>query len=238
MTHAALREECCAANKRLPTTGLVDMTFGNVSVFDPTAAVFAIKPSGVAYDVLTPADIVVVDLDGVIVDGALRPSSDEPTHRRLLREFGECGVRSIVHTHSRRAVAFAQAGRAIPCLGTTHADFFRGEVPVTRALTPTEVVGAYEWETGNVIVECFAGRDPRDVPAVLVRHHGPYAWGENSTKALDNALALEIVAEMTLATLAISPSSGTMPEFLRDRHFLRKHGPGAYYGQVAAEKAG
>lgn len=228
--YKTLREECCAANRRLPGTGLVDLTFGNVSVFDPSERVFAIKPSGVPYDQLEPAHMVIVDLDGGVVDGALRPSSDTPTHRRLFLAFG-ASIRSIVHTHSRCAVAFAQAGREIPATGTTHADHFHGPVPVTREMSPSEVGDHYEWETGNVIVERLQGIDPHSIPAVLVRNHGPFAWGSSAEKALENAIALEIVADLALRTLALNPAFESMPLHLLDRHFLRKHGPAAYYGQ-------
>ncbi|MFO1523879.1 MAG: L-ribulose-5-phosphate 4-epimerase AraD [Kiritimatiellia bacterium] len=224
-----IREECCAANRALPATGLVDLTFGNVSVADRAKAVFAIKPSGVDYDRLRPEDMVVVDYDGRVVEGSLRPSSDTDTHRRLLAAFE--GVRSVVHTHSRTAVAFAQAAREIPCLGTTHCDYFHGPVPVTRGLTPDEIATAYEWETGGVILEAFAGRSPLSVPAVLVRHHGPFAWGVSGAKAVETAQALEIVADMALKTLALNPAISSVPAPLHDRHFLRKHGPGATYGQ-------
>ena len=224
-----IREECCAANRALPATGLVDLTFGNVSVADRAKAVFAIKPSGVDYGKLQPSDMVVVDYDGRVVEGSLRPSSDTDTHRRLLASFE--GVRSVVHTHSRTAVAFAQAAREIPCLGTTHCDYFHGSVPVTRGLTPAETATAYEWETGSVILEAFAGRDPLSIPAVLVRHHGPFAWGISGAKAVETALALEIIADMAIKTLALVPSIAPVPAPLHDRHFLRKHGPGATYGQ-------
>ena len=225
----AIREECCAANAALPATGLVDLTFGNVSVLDREAGVFAIKPSGVTYDALTPADMVLLDLDGNVVEGTLRPSSDTPTHRRLFQAFP--GIRAVVHTHSRCAVSFAQAGREIPLLGTTHADYFHGAVPVTRALTTAEIAGDYEWETGNVIVETFDGQDPESVPAVLVRNHGPFAWGNSGPKAVENAQALEIVAHMALQALALNPSAPTLSQALIDKHFFRKHGAGAYYGQ-------
>jgi L-ribulose-5-phosphate 4-epimerase len=231
MLYADIREEALAANLLLPKTGLVDLTFGNVSVFDPQAGVFAIKPSGVPYEKLTAADMVVLDLEGRIASGSLRPSSDTPTHRRLFMAFGARGVRSVVHTHSRSAVAFAQAGRAIPCLGTTHADHFFGPVPVTRAMTEAEVGGDYEWETGNVIVEAFAGIAPLDMPAVLVRNHGPFAWNTTGAKAVEYAQALEIVADMALKTLSINPSAAPAPEHLLNKHFLRKHGANAYYGQ-------
>jgi len=224
-----IQEECCEANIALPGLGLVDLTFGNVSVADPRAGVFAIKPSGVGYAGLTPEQMVVVDYEGNIVEGALRPSSDTPTHRRLFLAFPE--IRAVVHTHSRAAVAFAQAGRGIPCLGTTHADFFYGEVPVTRPMTPEEIASAYEWETGNVIVERFKNIDPMQVSAVLVHSHGPFAWGPGGAKAVENALALEIVAGIARHTLELTPGMPPIPKPLLDKHFFRKHGPGAYYGQ-------
>ena len=225
----AIREECCAANAALPAAGLVDLTFGNVSVCDREAGVFAIKPSGVLYDKLTPAEMVIVDMDGKIVEGALRPSSDTPTHRRLLLAFAH--ARSVVHTHSRHAVSFAQAGREIPLLGTTHADYFRGPVPVTRALTAKEIGSDYEWETGNVIVERFASLDPSDIPAVLVRNHGPFVWGASGEKAVETATALEIIAQMALHALQLDPAVPPPAAELVEKHFLRKHGPSAYYGQ-------
>jgi L-ribulose-5-phosphate 4-epimerase len=225
----SLREECCAANIQLPKTGLVDLTFGNVSVVDRQAGVFAIKPSGVDYDKLTPAAMVLVDLEGNIVEGSLNPSSDTPTHRRLFQAFS--GIGSVVHTHSRNAVSFAQAGRAIPCFGTTHADYFYGEIPVTRPMRPEEILGAYEWETGGVIVERFANLNPDQMPAVLVHGHGPFAWGPNGAKAVENALALEIVSEMALKVLQLNPAAAPLSPFLLDKHFFRKHGPAAYYGQ-------
>jgi L-ribulose-5-phosphate 4-epimerase len=230
MSHDALRRECLAANLELPRTGLVDLTFGNVSVADPARRVFAIKPSGVDYQKLTAADIVVIDYDGNLVEGTLRPSSDTPTHRHLYLGFP--GIRAVVHTHSRNAVAFAQAGLDLPCLGTTHCDYFHGPVPVTRTMTPAEVAGDYEWETGKVIVERFAGLNPQDVPAVLVRNHGPFAWGPSAAKAVETALALEIVADMALKTLALNPAASPAPNHLLEKHFSRKHGPASYYGQA------
>lgn len=231
MNYQSIREECCEANLALPKTGLVDLTFGNVSVLDADAGVFAIKPSGVDYDKLRAEDMVVVDLEGEIVDGDLRPSSDTPTHRCLFRAFAGSGVRSIVHTHSRCAVAFAQAGREIPCLGTTHADHFYGSVPVTRAMTVEEIGGEYEWETGKVIVECFADLNPMEVPAVLVNDHGPFAWNVTAAKAVEYALALEVAADMALKTFSLSPDQAPVSSALLDKHFLRKHGKNAYYGQ-------
>jgi len=227
--YRSIQEECCAANLALPATGLVDLTFGNVSVADRALGVFAIKPSGVDYDKLRPEDMVVLDFAGKVVEGTLRPSSDTPTHRRLFLAFE--GIRSVVHTHSRNAVAFAQAGVDLPCFGTTHCDYFHGAVPVTRAMTPEEVGGEYEWETGNVIVERFEHLDPLHVPAVLVRNHGPFAWGPSGAKAVETAQALEIVADMAVKTLAINPTAHQVRSHLLDKHFFRKHGSGAYYGQ-------
>ena len=225
----ALKEECRQANAQLVALGLVDLTFGNVSVIDRAGGVFAIKPSGVAYDKLQPHDIVVLDLEGRVVEGTLRPSSDTPTHLRLLQAFPHIGA--VVHTHSRHATSFAQAGRGIPCLGTTHADYFFGEVPVTRPMTPQEIGGNYEVETGNVIVERFNSLDPQDVPAVLVHVHAPFAWGPTAAKALETAFALEIVAEMAWRALQINPKAAPLSQELLEKHFRRKHGVDAYYGQ-------
>ena len=229
MSYQAIQEECYEANLQLPEFGLVDLTFGNVSVIDRGSGVFGIKPSGVDYTKLKPEDIVLVDLEGRQVSGTMRPSSDTPTHRRLFQTFTR--IRAVVHTHSRNAVSFAQAGKAIPCLGTTHADYFYGEVPVTRPMTPEEIRSAYEWETGNVIVERFHNLDPEQVSAVLVHGHGPFAWGPSGAKAVENALALEIIAEMTMKALQLNPTANPISQALLDKHFLRKHGPGAYYGQ-------
>ncbi len=224
-----LKEECYEANLLLPSFKLVDLTFGNVSVCDRERGVFAIKPSGVDYTEMQSADMVIVDLKGQIVEGTLRPSSDTPTHRRLFDAFGE--IRAVVHTHARNAVAFAQAGRAIPCFGTTHCDYFYGEVPVTRPMTAQEVGTAYEWETGNVIFERFRDLDPAEMNAVLVHGHGPFVWGPNGKKAVENAFALEIVAEMALKTLQLNPDARPVSTHLLDKHYKRKHGAGAYYGQ-------
>lgn len=231
MNYREIREACCEANVRLAETGLVDLTFGNVSVLDAAAGIFAIKPSGVAYAELQPEQMVLLDLDGNVREGELRPSSDTPTHRCLYRKFAAFGVRSIVHTHSRCAVAFAQAGREIPCLGTTHADSFFGSVPVTRGMAEEEVVRDYEWNTGQVILERFGGLDPQERPAVLVNGHGPFAWGNSGEKAVETACALEVIADMALKTLALAPSAEGIPLHLLNKHFLRKHGKGAYYGQ-------
>ena len=229
----AIREECYAANTALPAAGLVDLTFGNVSVCDRETGVFAIKPSGVSYDRLKLEDMVIVDMDGKLVEGALRPSSDTPTHRRLFLAFAH--ARSVVHTHSRHAVAFAQAGREIPLLGTTHADYFRGAVPVTRALTAKEIGSDYEWETVNVIVERFSSLDPSEIPAVLVRNHGPFVWGPSGEKAVETATALEIIAQMALHALQLDPFPQLPASELIDKHFLRKHGSSAYYGQKSLD---
>ncbi|HEY8904167.1 MAG TPA: L-ribulose-5-phosphate 4-epimerase AraD [Chthoniobacterales bacterium] len=231
MNYQSIREECCEANRALPRTGLVDLTFGNVSVLDPAAGVFAIKPSGVPYDELLPEHMVIVDLEGKVVEGSLRFSSDTPTHRKLFLAFE--GIRSVVHTHSRHAVSFAQAGREIPCLGTTHADYFYGPVPVTRPMTPEEIGTDYEWNTGEVIAERFSGISPLDIPAVLVCSHGPFAWGPSGAKAVETAQALEIVAQMARDAIALNPTVQSIPQALLDKHFLRKHGAGAYYGQPA-----
>jgi L-ribulose-5-phosphate 4-epimerase len=228
-SYDGIKAECYEANLLLPEFKLIDLTFGNVSVADHDQGVFAIKPSGVDYIHLTESDIVVIDMEGTIVEGAMRPSSDTPTHRRLFQAFS--GIRSIVHTHSRNAVAFAQAGRGIPCFGTTHADYFYGEVPVTRPMTPEEVRSAYEWETGNVIVERFKDLDPIAVSAVLVLGHAPFVWGPSGKKAIENAVALEIIAEMALKTLTLDPHAPPIEQHLLDKHYLRKLGADAYYGQ-------
>jgi len=230
MLHRALRESAYVTNRQLGASGLVDLTFGNASVFDPAAGVFAIKPSGVPYAELTPARMVLIDLEGRVVEGKLRPSSDTPTHRRLFQAFP--GVRAVVHTHSRYAVSFAQAGRPVPCFGTTHADFFNGAVPVTRPLTREEIARDYEWNTGNVIVETFRGREPLDVPAVLVWRHGPFTWGPTGVAAVEYAFALELVAQLAAQTLALAPQRDPIEPELLGRHFQRKHGPDATYGQA------
>jgi L-ribulose-5-phosphate 4-epimerase len=229
-SYREIKEECYEANLLLPEHKLIDLTFGNVSVADPARGVFAIKPSGVDYSVLQSNDMVIVDFEGRIVEGPLRPSSDTPTHRRLFQAFQ--GIRAVVHTHSRNAVAFAQAGREIPCLGTTHADYFYGSVPVTRMMTAQEIESAYEWETGNVIVERFKDLDPTQICAVLVQSHGPFAWGPSGKKAVENALALEVIAEMAMKALQLNPNAPPIPQSLLDKHFLRKHGAAAYYGQA------
>ena len=230
--YQSLKDECYETNLLLPSFKLVDLTFGNVSVCDRERGVFAIKPSGVDYNEMQSADMVVVDLEGNVVEGTLRPSSDTPTHRRLFGAFG--AMRAVVHTHARHAVAFAQAGQPIPCFGTTHCDYFYGEIPVTRPMTESEVQTDYEWETGNVIVERFGNLDPAEMNAVLVHGHGPFVWGPDGKKAVENAFALEIVAEMALKTLQINPDARPVSAHLLDKHYRRKHGAGAYYGQPNA----
>lgn len=224
-----LKREAYEANLALPRHGLINLTFGNASAIDRARGVFAIKPSGVDYAALKPRDMVVVDLDGKRVEGKLNPSSDTPTHRRLFLAFAEVG--GVVHTHSSHATAFAQAGRAIPIFGTTHADYFNGDVPVTRKMTAAEIAGAYEWETGNVIVEAMASRHPADCPAMLVNRHAPFTWGATVDKAVEVAVALECVAHMALMSLQLQPGLATIEPELLAKHFKRKHGPGAYYGQ-------
>ena len=227
-----LREQVCAANRELVVAGLVTLAFGNASAVDREADVMVIKPSGVAYERLTPADMVSISLaSGQVVEGALRPSSDTPTHLELYRHFVSIG--GVVHTHSQFAVAWAQAGQAIPCLGTTHADHFRGSVPVTRQLTVAEIAGEYEVATGLVIVETLTalGMDPLQMPAVLIASHGPFTWGRNAMDAVTNAVALEAVAAMAHRTLTLEPQVPAITEQLLARHFDRKHGPRAYYGQ-------
>ncbi|MEX0330786.1 MAG: L-ribulose-5-phosphate 4-epimerase AraD [Puniceicoccaceae bacterium] len=231
MNYLDIRTECVAANKALQAAGLIDLTFGNASVLDAAEKVFAIKPSGVPYEELVPESMVIVSLDGTIVEGDLRPSSDEPTHRRLLQAFMDRGIRSVVHTHSRNAVAFAQAEQSIPCLGTTHADYFNGSVPVTREMRPDEVNRGYEWETGNVIVETLGKTDPNEISAALVRSHGPFVWGSSGPKAVEIAIALEAIADMAVKTLSLKPKASGAPDHIRKKHFLRKHGAEAYYGQ-------
>jgi L-ribulose-5-phosphate 4-epimerase len=232
MSLQTLREQVAEANRGLASAGLVTMAFGNASGVDRDRGVFLIKPSGIPCDRIRPEDVVVVALeDGAVVDSALRPSSDTPTHRALYRRFPTVG--GIVHTHSPYATAWAQAGRSIPCLGTTHADHFAGSVPVTRPLRPEEIQGDYEAQTGEVIVETF-GRldaDPLGMPGVLVASHGPFTWGPDPAAAVANATALETVAMMASQTLALAPDAGPIDDALATRHFSRKHGPDAYYGQ-------
>lgn len=225
-----LKREAYEANVALPKHGLINLTFGNASALDRAKGIFAIKPSGVDYAVLKPEDMVLVDLDGKKVEGALNPSSDTPTHRRLY--LGFASVNGVVHTHSSHATAFAQAGRAIPIFGTTHADYFYGDVPVTRKMTPAEIASAYEWETGAVILERFQGIDPLDCPGVLVNRHAPFTWGPTVAKAVEVAVAVECIAHMALMSLQLAPGLAPIESELLNKHFKRKHGPGAYYGQA------
>ena len=232
MTMRKLRERAFEANRRLAGTGLVLGTFGNVSECDRQEGVMAIKPSGVAYDVLTPDQMVLVSLDsGLVVDGSLRPSSDTPTHVELYRAFPNIG--GIVHTHSEYATVFAQARQGIRCMGTTHADYFHGDVPVTRPMTAAEIDSNYEQNTGLVIVETFqkTGVSPDDVAAVLVANHGPFTWGVNALKAIEHAEVLEYVARVEWRVRALNPDAPRPDTCLVDKHHSRKHGPGAYYGQ-------
>jgi len=230
VTHAAIRQTAYDANMELASSGLVMGTFGNLSAADHAAGIFAIKPSGVAYDRLTPEQMVVVSLKtGDVVDGALRPSSDTPTHCELYRAFG-CGA--VVHTHSEYATMFAQARLPIRCMGTTHADFFRGAIPVTRPMRREEVETDYERNTGLVIVEAFAGGvSPQDVQAVLVANHGPFAWGRDAGAAIENARVLEYLARLEWRVRTVAPDAQEPDAFLVDKHYSRKHGPRAYYGQ-------
>lgn len=228
----SLKEQVCAANKALVKYGLVTLTFGNVSGCDRARGIMAIKPSGVDYDALTPADIVLVDLDGRKVEGKLHPSSDRETHLAIYRLSAEIG--GVTHTHSTHATIFAQSQCGIPCLGTTHADHFYGEVPVTRPLTEREIAESYERNTGLVIAERFEGRNAMEVPAALVACHGPFTWGRDAAEAVENAVALEEVARTAYGTLQLCPDMQAIPAALLNRHFLRKHGSGATYGQRQA----
>lgn len=226
-----LRDQVFQANLLLPKHHLVTFTWGNVSGIDRERGLMAIKPSGVAYGGLKPEDIVVVEVEtGKIVEGRLKPSSDTPTHLELYKAFSTIG--GIVHTHSRWATIFAQAGRGLTALGTTHADHFHGEVPCTRTMTKQEIQGEYEKETGLVIKETFEELDPNAIPAVLVRSHGPFTWGADPLDAVHNAVVLEEVAYMNFHTLALEPGTVPMQAELLDKHYLRKHGANAYYGQA------
>jgi L-ribulose-5-phosphate 4-epimerase len=230
MTPRELRQTAFEANVALAATGLVMGTFGNLSTVDRAAGVFAIKPSGVPYEQLTAAHMVIVSLEsGEAVDSPLRPSSDTPTHLELYRAFA-CGA--VVHTHSEFATMFAQARTAIRCMGTTHADYFRGDIPVTRSMRREEVERDYERHTGLVIVETFAaGLSPMDVPAVLVANHGPFAWGADTVRAIEHAQMLEYLARLEWRVRTMAPDAPRPEPFLIDKHYLRKHGPASYYGQ-------
>ena len=226
-----LKQQVLEANLELPKLGLVDFTWGNVSGKDAASGAIVIKPSGVAYETMKAEDMVVVDRDGKLIDGKLRPSSDLATHVELYRHFPSIG--GIVHTHSTWATAWAQACRGIPALGTTHADYFYGEIPCTPGLSETQTAGHYEAETGIAIVERFrAGKiDPEHMPAVLIANHGPFAWGKDAHAAVHNAAVLELTARMAALSLQLDSKLPPMPQHLLDKHFFRKHGPGAYYGQ-------
>lgn len=225
-----LKRDVWEANLALPKHGMVTFTWGNVSGIDRERGLVVIKPSGVPYEQLEVEDMVVVDMDGNVIDSKLKPSSDTPTHLVLYKAFPHIG--GIVHTHSPWATMWAQAGRGIPAFGTTHADYFYGEIPCTRPMTKEEIQGAYELETGNVIVEAFKEIDPGQIPGVLVYSHAPFAWGKNPDEAVHNAVVLEEVAKMAVTTINLNPQVTPMDQTLLDRHFLRKHGANAYYGQT------
>jgi L-ribulose-5-phosphate 4-epimerase len=227
-----LKEAVYQANLELNTRKLVVYTWGNVSGIDRERGLMVIKPSGVAYEDLEPEMMVVVKLDGVALEGQLNPSSDTPTHLYLYRNFPAIG--GVVHTHSTLATAWAQAGQEIPCFGTTHADYFYGEIPCTRPLTSAEIATDYEWNTGKVIAERFADLDYEAIPAVLVANHGPFTWGKDAATAVHNSVVLEEVAKLGLATRQVNPTVAPAPQVLMDKHYLRKHGKDAYYGQGKA----
>ncbi|MCT1578986.1 L-ribulose-5-phosphate 4-epimerase [Oceanobacillus kimchii] len=224
-----LKEEVLQANKALPKHHLVTFTWGNVSGYDSESKLVVIKPSGIAYENLTLNDLVVVDLDGKVVEGDKKPSSDTPTHLVLYKNF--LGIGGVVHTHSPWATSWAQTGKAIPALGTTQADYFYGEIPCTRQMTDDEINGAYELETGHVIVETFKNLDPKAIPSVLVHSHAPFNWGKNPLDAVHQAVVLEEVARMALQTYQINPEVTPIQQSLLDKHYLRKNGKHAYYGQ-------
>ncbi len=224
-----LKEIVYQANMELPRRGLITYTWGNVSGIDRTSGLIVIKPSGVSYDRLTAEDMVIVDLSGNVIEGQLRPSSDTPTHIELYRAFPALG--GIVHTHSTYATAWAQAGKSIPCFGTTHADYFYGDIPCTRALTESEIEAEYEKNTGIVIEETFKGLDPVAMPGVLCKNHGPFTWGKDADEAVHNAVVLEEVARMAMFTCQINDQATPAPQVLQNKHYQRKHGKNAYYGQ-------
>lgn len=227
----ALKQQVLEANLLLPEHDLVTFTWGNVSGIDREKGFVVIKPSGVEYDGMTVQDMVVVDLDGQRVEGRWKPSSDTDTHLALYKAFPALG--GIVHTHSKWATSFAQAGKGVPAFGTTQGDYFNGEIPCTRTMTPEEIAGDYEWETGNVIIETFKARniDPAQIPAVLVHSHGPFAWGNDPYNAVHNAVVLEEVSFMAFHAMALTPGLPPMQQELLDKHYFRKHGANAYYGQ-------
>ena len=223
-----LKKIVCEANLELPKHGLVTFTWGNVSGIDREEGLVVIKPSGIPYEGMTPDDMVVVDLDGNVVEGKWKPSSDTPTHLELYKAFPNCG--GIVHTHSRWATSFAQAGLPIPAMGTTQGDYFYGDIPCTRRMKRAEIAGEYEKETGKVIVETFKNKDPEAIPGVLVMSHGPFAWGTDPMNAVHNAVVMEEVAFMDYHAMMLNPVAGSMQQALLDKHYLRKHGKNAYYG--------
>jgi len=227
--HEELRKAVCDANIELQKQNLVIYSFGNVSAIDRVTGAVAIKPSGVPYDQLSPDRMVILDLDGNIIEGALKPSSDTPTHLELYRNFEAIG--GICHTHCLCATMWAQACKEIPCLGTTGADYFYGSIPLTEVMTEDEIQRDYELNTGKVIVRRFAGMDPMKMPAVLVANHGPFTWGKNPTEAVESMVMLEQVAKMALGTIMINPKKRPISRALMDKHYLRKHGKNAYYGQ-------
>ena len=224
-----LKQKVFEANMQLPKYGLVTFTWGNVSGIDRESGLVVIKPSGVEYDTMKPEDMVVVDLDGKVVEGKYRPSSDTPTHVELYKAFPKVG--GIVHTHSSWATSWAQAGRSIPCYGTTHADYMYGEIPCVRNLTQEEIDEGYEKNTGTVIISYFQDRDYEAVPCVLCKNHGPFAWGKDPAEAVHNAVVLEEVAKMATRCERINPHLEPAPQCLMDKHYYRKHGANAYYGQ-------
>ena len=224
-----LKQSVLEANLELPRKGLITYTWGNVSGIDREKNLVVIKPSGVPYNELKLEDLVVVDLEGNVVEGSLNPSSDTPTHLVIYKNFKEVG--GVVHTHSRWATVWAQSGRGIPALGTTHADYFYGEIPCTRKMTTSEIQGEYEKQTGNVILETFKGINPIYVPGVLVNNHGPFTWGKDAIEAVHNAVVLEEVSMMAYYTYSLTPGIKPIDQVLLDKHFLRKHGVNAYYGQ-------
>ena len=231
-----LKEKVCDANLLLPKYHLVTFTWGNVSAIDRASGLFVIKPSGVDYDTMKPSDMVVMDLEGNKVEGGLNPSSDTPTHLELYKAFTEVG--GICHTHSPYATGWAQAGKALPCFGTTHADYFHGDIPCCRVLTKEEIEEAYEKNTGLVIIETFRGRNPVHLPGCLCRNHGPFSWGKDAQDAVHNAVVMEEVARMNLVTVMVNPEAERTPDYMQEKHFLRKHGPNAYYGQGTSNQGG
>jgi L-ribulose-5-phosphate 4-epimerase len=234
MNRLELKEKVWRANLDLVKHNLVTLTWGNVSAYDQNEGIVAIKPSGVSYEEIMPDDIVIVDLEGQIIEGALTPSSDTPTHLELYKAFE--GISAVAHTHSEYATVFSQANKKIPCLGTTHADYFNGSVPVTRLIQKKEVDTDYEVNTGKVIIERFSDLDPHEMPAVLVAGHGPFTWGRTPEEAVKNSVVLEKVAKMAWGTLLLNQKCDEIPEYLLQKHHRRRHGPDAYYGQKKRSK--